>query len=455
MKHAFSTPTPVLPTAVRRRDLLLLAGASGLALPGFGQDAAKFALKPGKPYAGTRLNILAAVAPQFDGLMLRSPEFTAMTGIETRWDFVPFGALQDKVASTGVAADGLYDVVNYSDSWLAPNEHWLLRLDPLLQRDGISMARYPKAFSEAGSFKGEVVGLPVRSHVQLFFYRADVFRQLGLAEPRTWDDVIAAGKAIRARRPDIEPLALNYHNDGTRVNVQHWLQMVWANGGQLFDDKMRPAWTSEAALKASEFYIGLHTREKIANPASVSFGQEEARLSFQQGKSAMLPMWWWQYSPSVSPKDSVLKPEQVAFTSVPSFNGRSVALATSMPFSISKYSKNQAAAWEYLKWLSNPELEKRNAVERTVAGRTIHNNVVNHMANMSDPDINKANANIPAAGLRSLQMAAVQPKLREWPEVGDLLAAAIEKSAAGGDVRKLMTQAADASTRILRRAGYF
>ena len=90
-----------------------------------------------------------------------------------------------------------------------------------------------------------------------------------------------------------------------------------------------------------------------------------------------------------------------------------------------------------------------------MAGRTIHNNVVNHMANMSDPDINKANANIPAAGLRSLQMAAVQPKLREWPEVGDLLAAAIEKSAAGGDVRKLMTQAADASTRILRRAGYF
>lgn len=439
----------------RRRQLLVGAAASALSLPLYGQSAVPYALKAGKPFAGTKLRVLAAVAPQFDGLMLRGPEFTALTGIEVQWDFVPFTALQDKIAATGVAADGMYDVVNYSDTWLAPNEYWLLRLDPLIKRDAVAMSRYPKAFAEAGTFNGEVVGLPVRSHVQLFFYRADIFKALGLNAPRSWDDVIAAGKAIRAKRPDIEPLALNYHNDGTRVNLQHWLQMVWSNGGQLFDGQMKPAWTSEAALQATEFYIGLHTKEKIANPASVSFGQEEARLSFQQGKSAMLPMWWWQYSPSISPKDSVLKPEQVAFTSVPSYNGRSVALASSMPFSISKHSKRPDAAWEFLKWLSNPDLDRRNAIERTVAGRTIQNNVVNHSATLADPDVNAANAGVPLAGLKSLELASVQPKLREWPEVGDLLAAAIERSAAGGNVRKLMTDAADAASKVLKRAGYF
>lgn len=441
---------------VRRRDLLLGAAGSALSLPLWAQAGnPPYALKAGKPFSGSKLRVLAAVAPQFEGLMLRGAEFTALTGIEVQWDFVPFTSLQDKIAATGVAADGMYDVVNYSDSWLAPNEYWLMRLDSLLKRDGVSMGRYPNAFAEAGSFNGEVVGLPVRSHVQLFFYRADVFEQLGLAAPKTWDEVIAAGKAIRAKRPDIEPLALNYRNDGTRVNLQHWLQMVWSNGGQLFDDKMRPAWTSPQALQATEFYIGMHTKEGIANPASVSFGQEEARLSFQQGKSAMLPMWWWQYSPSVSDKASVLKPEQVAFTSVPTYNGKSVALATSMPFSISKHSRQQAAAWEYLKWLSNPDLERRNAIERSVAGRPIQNNVVNHTVNLAHPEVNKANAGIPAAGLKSLEFARVQPKLREWPEVGDLLAAAVERSAAGGDVRKLMTDAAESATKVLQRAGYF
>src|SRR5690606_4613758 len=122
-------------------------------------------------------------------------------------------------------------------------------------------------------FDGKTLGLPVRSHVQLFFYRADVFKSLGLAAPASWEDVVRAGKAIREQRSDIEPLALSFHNDGTRVNLQHWLQLVWSNGGELFDKDMRPAWTSPEAMEATQFYIGLHTREKVANPASVSFGQ--------------------------------------------------------------------------------------------------------------------------------------------------------------------------------------
>ena len=39
-------------------------------------------LLAGKPYQGTKLNILSVVTPQFDGLMLRADEFTDLTGIE-------------------------------------------------------------------------------------------------------------------------------------------------------------------------------------------------------------------------------------------------------------------------------------------------------------------------------------------------------------------------------------
>lgn len=441
---------------ISRRDFLLgTAGlaAAGLTLPTWA--APPYQLKEGKPFAGAKLRILAAVTPQFDGLMLRGKEFTDLTGIEAEWDFVPFPALQDKIAATGVAADGLYDVVNYSDSWLAPNAYWLENLDPLLERDGVSMDRYPEAFAEAGRFDGKTLGLPVRSHVQLFFYRVDVFKSLGLAAPASWEEVVQAGKVIREQRSDIEPLALSFHNDGTRVNLQHWLQLVWSNGGELFAKDMRPAWTSPEAMEATQFYIGLHTREKVANPASVSFGQEEARLSFQQGKSAMLPMWWWQYSPSVSPKESALSPEQVGFTAVPTYKGKAVALASSMPFSISQHSKNRDAAWEFLKWLSNPDLDKRNAIERTVAGQAIQNNVVNHTVNLVDEEVNQANAGVPAAGYEGLKNARVQPKLREWPEVGDLLASAIQRAAGGDDIERLMNDSAKAATRVLERAGYF
>ena len=87
---------------------------------------------------------------------------------------------------------------------------------------------------------------------------------------------------------------------------------------------------------------------------------------------------------------------------MPSYKGETVTYAISMPFSISKHSKNQEASWEFLKWLSNPELDRRNAIEREVAGEPIVNNVVTHKQSLVDPEVNAANDNIQQAAALSL-----------------------------------------------------
>jgi multiple sugar transport system substrate-binding protein len=119
---------------------------------------------------------------------------------------------------------------------------------------------------------------------------------------------------------------------------------------------------------------------------------------------------------------------------------------------LSQYSKNKEAAWEFLKWASNPVLEKKNATERTVAGKPIVNNVVVQFANMRDPEVNAANAGVPAAGATSLEQARMLPMIVAWPEVGDVLSKAINNAAAGGDVKALMTDAEREAARALRRA---
>ncbi|WP_245947143.1 hypothetical protein [Jannaschia seohaensis] len=79
-----------------------------------------YGLLAGKPFEGTTLNILSVVTPQFDGLMLRDDELTELTGIELEWTFIPFGGLQEKLNAEGVAANGIFDVVNYLDTWGPP-----------------------------------------------------------------------------------------------------------------------------------------------------------------------------------------------------------------------------------------------------------------------------------------------------------------------------------------------
>ena len=406
-------------------------------------------LLPDKPFAGTTLNILSVVTPQFDGLMLRDGEFTELTGIETEWTFIPFVSLQEKITAEGLAATGTYDVVNYLDSWGPANSHWLMAIDELMERDGISMDRYPSAFARSAQFEGQTLGFPLRAHPQLLFYRKDLIPE----PPKTWAEVVEVGKKLQESHPDIEPLALYFNNDGNRQNLFIWLNFIWAAGGDIFNDDWTAAWTSEEALKATEDYIALHTAHQVTNPNSLAFVEQDARQSFMQGKSAMIPVWWWAYSGFYNPEASTLTKDQVAFTGMPSYEGTTKTYAISMPFSISQYSKNQGAAWEFLKWLSNPDMDKANAIEREVAGKKIVNNVVTHISSLQDPDVNAMNDGIQAAAWESLRESDIMPQIPEWPEVGDLLSSAIARAAAGEDVRELMIAAAEQSDRILKRAG--
>jgi len=213
----------------------------------------KYNLLPDKPFAGTKLNILSVVTPQFKGLELRDSEFTEMTGIETEWTYIPFVGLQEKVTAEGIAANGAYDVVNYLDSWGPPNAHWLMRIDELLARDGISMDRYPAAFARSAQFEGETLGFPLRAHPQLLFYRRDLIPE----PPASWEEMIEVGKQLKESHPDIAPLALYFNNDGNRQNLFIWIRSF--NDSEDVKEK-------EAAFYASPEWNGImdHARSHLA-----------------------------------------------------------------------------------------------------------------------------------------------------------------------------------------------
>ena len=436
---------------MKRRDILqaTAAGVGGALAPwALAQNTGT--LKPGKPYAGTEVNLLTVVAPQFKAHEDRLGEFEALTGIKVKYQYVPFASTREKLTAELVGQSAQYDVLSTMDVW-GPSMYQLFEpLNAMLAEKKIDMeSRYPYAHLRAardGNGNGKnILGFPIRGHVQLMFYRRDIFEKLGLKAPGTWDDMVEAGKLITAKT-DLSGVAM-YYGKTAGQNLMIWFNYLWGAGGDLLDAEGQPAFNSPAGVAATQAYIDVMLKHKAAPAASASFNETDAVNSVAQGKSAMVPVWWWRYASLVDPKVSTLKPEQVAFAPLPSMPGKPNTTYTNTWFyGINRNSKKKAAAMEFLTWLSQPEIERSVLLDKS-----LNEVVAMQTKNLLDVDVNARFNGMHAFGAQALKGAKGTPLFPQWPQVSDVLEASISELASGkGQVKPALDDAAARVRRAMR-----
>ncbi len=436
---------------LNRRDLIQWSAGSALALSGVGAARAQSAvLKPGKPYAGQTVNVLSVVAPQFSAHEARLAEFEALTGIKVKYQYVPFANTRDKLTAELVAKTDQYDVLSAMDIW-GPGLYNLFEpLNPRLAEKRIDMvARYPSAHLRAardGLGAGpNYIGFPIRGHVQLMFYRKDIFARLGIKVPETWDQMVEAGKAVQAGT-DMSGVAM-YYGKGGGQNLMIWFNYLWGMGGDLVDAQGQPAFNSPQAVAATQAYLDVMLKHKVAPAASASFNETDAVNSVAQGKSAMVPVWWWRYANLTDPKTSTLKPEQIGFAPLPAMQGRDNTTYTNTWFyGINRNSKQKDAAMEFLAWLTQPSIERDLLLDRS------KNEVVAvQNANLLDAAVNQRFEGMHRSGAQSLKGARGVPLFPQWAQFSDLIEATInELASGGGDVKTALDGAAQRARRVMR-----
>lgn len=436
---------------MKRREILQATAAGmGGALAPWALAQGTGALKAGKPYAGTEVNLLTVVAPQFKAHEARLSEFEALTGIKVKYQYVPFASTREKLTAELVGQSAQYDVLSTMDVW-GPSMYQLFEpLNAMLAEKKIDMeSRYPYAHLRAardGNGNGKnILGFPIRGHVQLMFYRRDIFEKLGLKAPNTWDDMVEAGKVITAKT-DMSGVAM-YYGKTAGQNLMIWFNYLWGNGGELLDAKGQPAFNSPAGIAATQAYIDVMLKHKAAPAASASFNETDAVNSVAQGKSAMVPVWWWRYASLVDPKVSTLKPEQVAFAPLPSMPGKPNTTYTNTWFyGINRNSKKKAAAMEFLTWLSQPEIERAVLLDKSM-----NEVVAMQTKNLIDADVNVRYNGMHVFGAQALKGARGTPLFPQWPQVSDVLEATISELASGkGQVKPALDDAAARVRKAMR-----
>ena len=434
-------------------SLIALAVSLSFIAPVMAADM-PYGLKAGMPYKGTKLTFLVHNAAQSQAQNKRVGKFTEMTGIEVEFLMVPYPSLREKITADAVAGTGSIDLYCFLDGWGPSMTGFLYPLNDYLKSDGIDLAeKLPPAYIKGGTYKGVTYGIPTRGHPQLLLYRKDLFKQAGVGVPQTWKELISASNAIK-EKTGRDGIAMYYGKGNAAQNLFLWYAFLKSAGEDIFNDKMMPTFNSAAGIEATQYYVDMLLKYNAASPGSKFFKEYEASQAVAQDKAAMVIVWWWHYGVLTNPekaKDVVTK--NMGFAPVPAWEGKGKAtLALSMPVGIAKASKNKEAAWEFLKWLTNPDLEKENFLDKSdPKTRTI---VVVQKKNLVDPEINAASGGMHKAAAASLAVSDTFPMLPEWPEVASALEVAISNIAGGADTKSEMDKAAKEVKAIMKRSGY-
>lgn len=439
-------------SSIRKRLAVIvpLLVAFAFAWPVIASDKLSAGLKPGKPYAGTKLTILLHPSKQNQAIKKRTPKFTEMTGIEVEYDITPYGSLLAKITTESVARTGTYDVFITNAVWAPSLANFVVPLDSYLKRAGIDVNRYPKVHLEMASYDGKIIGLPFRGHPQLLFYRKDILDKLGLQPPKTWKELEGMAKTIKDKT-GLYALAGYYTKGSAAQNLFPWYTLLWTNGGDIFDADMKPIFNNKAGIEATQRYVDW-IKKGVVPPGSLTYNEYEAVQSVAQNESAMVLVWWWVQAVLTNPKTA--KPEvvkNIASVPAPTWEGRyEASCALLMPLQMSIDSKNKDATWEWMKWASDPELEKEIVIDKSDPDTTTV--VAVSFPTLRDPEVNKVSGGMHEAAAKSLSVAKILPVMPEWPEVANTLEIAINEIASGKPTKQTMDNAAKEVAQIMKRS---
>ncbi|MCX5206281.1 extracellular solute-binding protein [Streptomyces sp. NBC_00237] len=231
----------------------------------------------------------------------------------------------------------------------------LMPLDDFIAKDpGLKSKFLPSVFNSA-TVDGKAYGVPMRgTQPVLFFHNKKVLDAAGVQPPRTWDELLASVKALKAK--GVTPIALG---GGDRWPTLMWFSSLYDRvaGPGLFQkaiDGDTSAWESADSKKA----LGM-IRELVdagafgTNFDSVKFTDQGSPTLLATGKAAFELMGSWEYSTQQESHPEFAKKDlgYTAFPTVPGGKGDAGNLVgnTNNFYSVLKKTKHPEAVAEFLK----------------------------------------------------------------------------------------------------------
>ncbi len=437
----------------------LACAAAAAALAALAAAPPALAAGPYDEFEGTKLVVSWPSLGHFQAAKGLVEEFEQETGIEVEIDFLQYLKLRDRQILEMSKPTGDYDVVSWVVMWKGEyvNKGLLTPLSQMFTNANLVMPDYDiddiaDAYLQNGGVvggskgylpgkSGALYGVPFGAETSILAYRKDIFEELGLEPPRTYDDLLAAARTIKEQK-GIGGLT-SRGAAGHQVTAA-WLLHLAPMGGKVFDDGWNPVMNSPAAVKAAET---LREIVRTGPPGIPSYGFSEMANAFLQGDAAMfldsLKIAAMSRNPKLSKVDG-----KVGYALHPT-DVRCGSETGGFAMGIPANSKQKEAAFLFIQYLTSKKGDRR-MVE--LGGDPVR------ISTLNNPEFV---AKFPEYPVVAEQLTCADPDWRplipEWNELNiQVLGTALsEIITTDVDAQKTMDEAADKARAIMERSGYY
>ncbi|MDF2560783.1 MAG: sugar transporter substrate-binding protein, partial [Microbacterium sp.] len=282
--------------------------------------------------------------------------FEKETGATVKIDEIQWADAHDRFV-TSIAGGTTPDIAETGTTWTAEfaDAGALLPIDEYVDGEKGLRDDLVEGLEVAGTYEDELYGMPWYAGVRSLMYRADVFEELGLEAPKTWDDIVAAGDAIKAAKPDMLPFPVP---GDAEFQVYPW---VWGADGEIAT-KDGDTWTSELDSAESqagiEFYTGLATEHGFSSAGATTWKETDLRDAFTQGNVAMMLSGSWTPNSLIEANPDL--EGKIGAAVIPGQDGGiAPSVLGGSHLSIFNTTKNADLAWEFVKLVTTGEFAEQ------------------------------------------------------------------------------------------------
>ena len=157
---------------------------------------------------------------------------------------------------------------------------------------------FVKAISYRWEYQGKLWGAPYDMGTFVMFYRKDIFDEVGVDFPGSWQDLIEVGKKITV--PGKRYMTVFTTNEASQM-----ASIVQSRGGKISSIKDEVLFNNPIVAEVCQYMVDAVNKYKIAEYSNIF--DSAAWVKIKEDRWAVIPTWYWYQSFGL--KDMAYKPE--------------------------------------------------------------------------------------------------------------------------------------------------